>query len=959
MRPLVLLLFFLSGACGLVYEVVWARMLTHVFGTTALAVGTVLAAFMSGLAVGSWLLGRLADREPNPLRLYALLEIAVGITALGAHLLLERITPAYLALYEMCGRSDAMLGVARFLLAFVLVMAPTLLMGATLPVLARFVVTRPTAIGANLSTLYAINTLGAVAGTLAAGFFLIGSFGLSGAVYTAALGNLAIGGVAWAAARSSPPVSRARAGAKAEPAAADSGSVAFSLVFLVLLGLAISGFTSFAYEIYWTRALVFLIGNSTYAVTTMLTAFLLGIALGGYLARFVVDRVADRVALFGWLQLLIGVTSCAALPILFAVADPQAIRLFLGASSDEVGKLLFSRFGVALLVMLIPTTLIGATFPLAARIAVADLQHTGATVGRVYAVNTVGNVLGALLPGLFLLERLGIQRGIQTMVALNLGVALLVLLIRASRVHSLRWAIPAAYLITAIVLYRVPLEFQFPSESESSWHRTLFYREGPSATTKVLLDPENREMHMSVDGIDIGGNEFTEYKQLLLAHLPKLLADDVSNELSIGLGSGILAGESLRHGGVEKITCVEIEPSVVAGAEFFWEDNHGALLDPRMRVVVDDVANFLRTTPDRYQVISADEKTAQDFASNGFSYSAEYYALLGEHLAPGGLVAQWVPTTLPPGQYRMVLRTFTDAFPHVQLWYFLPALKEGAKNTILIGSNARLSLDLPRMRQAMETDTEAFAAIARYGLTTADSVLLHFVADELQIRAAVRDEPLNTLDRPRYEFFSPSEYASPRSTRLAVNHAFLMELRRRSTDTLLASVAEGSEDHRRLQQAVAAEGEFLLGFRRTLAGGTVSQVLQRFDKAMALAPWNDSLRARIFLAYWETGTRYASGNNHPKADEYMQRALSLWGQSAIAHVIHGTILRMLGEEDRALEQIRTATELDPRLVAARRMLADSLLSVGRREEAAVQVRALLEIEPDDVAARETLRHLEH
>ncbi len=308
MRLLVFSLFFFSGAFGLVYQIVWVRMLTHVFGTTATAVGVVLAAFMSGLALGSWLVGKIADREPNPLRLYAILEIGIGVAALAAHVMLGRIMPAYLALHEIAGQSEAMLAAVRFVLAFGLVMIPTFLMGATLPVLARFVVRRLSVAGADLSALYATNTLGAVAGVLVTGFVLIGVFGTHVTVYIAVLGNLVLGLIAWLASRRVAPLSvitEPPPADRTEPAAPVGELLSHRTYVLLLFALFVSGLTSFAYEIYWTRSLVFLLGNSTYALTTMLTAFLAGIALGGYLIRLVVDRVVDRVALFGWIQLLI------------------------------------------------------------------------------------------------------------------------------------------------------------------------------------------------------------------------------------------------------------------------------------------------------------------------------------------------------------------------------------------------------------------------------------------------------------------------------------------------------------------------------------------------------------------------------------------------------------------------------------------------------------------------------
>ncbi len=944
MRPVVLALFFFTGAFGLIYQIVWVRMLTHVFGTTAAAVGTVLAAFMSGLALGSWLLGRAADRSPNPLRIYAFLEIGVGFAALAAHFLLGRITPAYLAWYEISGQSEATLAAARFVLAFGLVMAPTVLMGATLPVLARFVLRRLSAVGADLSTLYAINTIGAVAGTVACGFYLIGTFGIHATVALAVIGNIGAGLLAWFVSLRVAPVPSAQALTPQAADAADAASgepVSRRTFRFLLLALGISGLTSFAYEIYWTRSLVFLLGNSTYAVTTMLTAFLSGIALGGYLARLIVDRVRDRVALFGWVQLLIGVSSVSALPVLFALVEPHAVRTFLGEASGQVVLPMATRLGLALLLMLVPATLIGITFPLMGRIGVVDLRQTSTRVGLIYAVNTFGNVAGALLPAFVLLNWLGIQGGILLMAGLNVCIGCAILAARLVHVRPLRWAVPAAMAGAALVLVRAPLDFQFPSEGEAPTHRVLFYREGPSATTKVFLDPETREKAMSIDGIVIGGTMLTEYKQLLLAHLPKLLVDDVSSELSIGVGSGMLAGESIRHARVRRITCVEIEPSVVAGAAFFERENHGVLDDPRVRIVRDDIANFLQTTSETYRVISADEKTAQEYASNGFSYSREYYALLRARLASGGVLLQWVPTSLPASQYAMILKTFSDSFPHVLLGFFMPALKRGTYNTILIGSNEPVSLDAARMRRYLESEREAFGALARYGLATPEIVLAQFVADGEAIRKAVAAAPDNTLVHPRYEFYSPSDYALPRSRRLVMNIEFLMRLRRAAAPQLLSSIrVQDPAQRARLEAAIAADEAYLTGFRRSLSAVSATEIFRQYDAALARAPWNENLRARILLQYSEIA---ASQRDAGVRAMLMQRAISAYDKSALAHVNYSLALGQMRDMERALQAARTAVDLDPNLIPARRTLAWLLVEAGREQEAETHLRELVKI----------------
>jgi spermidine synthase len=451
-----------------------------------------------------------------------------------------------------------------------------------------------------------------------------------------------------------------------------------------------------------------------------------------------------------------------------------------------------------------------------------------------------------------LLGWLGIQKGILAMAVLNVTLGLVVLslrLLRPSRHPMWRLALPVLLLLCGLFMTRAPRQFQFPAKNEKPWHQTLFYREGQLATTKVYRDPANGEKYMSVDGVVIGGTGNTQFKQLLLAHLPRLLIDDTAQELSVGLGSGILVGESARHPGVQAITAVEIEPSVIEGATWFREENHGVLDDPRLKIVRDDIGNFLRTTKDEYQVISADEKTADEYASNGFSYSLDYYALLLEHLAPGGLVAQWVPTTLPPRQYRMILKTFTHSFPHVQLWNFPPARRMGPFNSILIGSAEPVKIDVTEIDRRFAGEREAFETLAPYGLNSAEALIPHFVADEQLIGDAVATASLNSLDHPRYEFYHPWDYAKDREEKVIANHAFILNLKREAYPDFLASVSVGESNPERLRKTFEAEFRFLEAFQQLLRRIPLAKLYRRLDNTLALAPWNDSLRARIYAQY--------------------------------------------------------------------------------------------------------------
>jgi spermidine synthase len=953
MAGLVFGLFFISGACGLLYEVVWSRMLMLVLGRGALAVGTVLAAFMAGLALGSYLLGRFADRSRNPLRLYGLCEMGVGLTALIASLLLSQITPLYVRIHAALGGSALAFAIIRFLIVFSLLTAPTILMGATLPILSRFVILRLSRVGRELGRLYAINTVGAVVGSFAAGFYLIGRVGLHGTIYLAVAGNLLVGIVSyllsrrysWTTLAAKESAADSAVASSASPAPVCVGSVLTSRI--VLWAFALSGFASFAYEVFWTRSLVIMLGNTTYAFSLMLMAFLSGIALGGYGIRFFVDRVKRPLLLFAAIEVFIGLLSAASLPVLFFIVKSEAVTSFISRMSGRLGLLVFSNFGVALVLMLLPATLIGATLPLVSRIFLSDLKNTGTTVGKVYAVNTLGNVFGALLPGLLILPLFGIQKGILLMAGLNLSLGFMLAFSRRRHVVSLVSSTAVAFVLFVILLPRLTVTFQFPSESQTENDAVLFYKEGGLVTTKVWTSADTAYKLISVDGINIGGTSDSDYKQQILAHLPKLLLKSYRSELSIGLGSGILVGESARHSALKRIVCVEISRGVVEGARYFSKENFGIVDDPRASVVVDDVADFLRTTRERFDIISADEKTAGRYASNSFSYSREYYGLLKQRLAPGGLVIQWMPTELPPSQYTLVLRTFLDSFPHVTLWYFPAVGRFSLPNTFLVGSIERIDADPVWMRRAMESDARAFQGIRKYGLTTADDVLAHFVAGDETLRRSIPPGPVNSFEKPYYEFYSPREYAVPPLQRTLMNHELLMSMIGPDFDRFVRKSVD-SADGERLSAAVKAEGIFLKGYELQLKGWNPMEVFQYYQEAVKTASWDEDLRNQV-VSYLNSlfRTRYFRGD-YSGALALMQEEAEIDPDSAEVHEDYGGMLLSMKEPELAVREFQRALTLNPGLVPARRELGLIYDSQGDAGKAVTEWKQTLQEEPDDV-----------
>ena len=555
-------LFVVSGAAGLIYEVVWSRLLKEIFGVTAYAVAAVLATYLAGLALGSWLLGRRADREPNPLRFYGFLELAVGATAVVGALLLRFLGPFHDAAALRLAPGSPVLLLVRLLLASLVVLPPTFLMGATLPAITRVFVGGLQTVSRDLGALYALNTAGAVAGSLLAGFVLIRGIGVHPTLWLAVATNLAVGLAALALAGRGEPQPAASFEAPA-PDRVDRG---------LLVAVGLSGVVTLALEVLWTRVLVLVLGSSTHAFVTMLSAFLVGIALGSALVRLFAGRLSDPRRAFGWVQAGIAISTLATVPLMNTLVMRAQQWMF-----EVEGRwvaLSLGRFGIAFLIMLVPTTLIGMVFPLAGALGVRRLRALGGELGAVYAALTAGNIAGALLAVFVLLPAAGMQRG--------------VVLVSAASVASAAWAFFPAFRerrlwrapvpgIAAAVLWAGLLAFwqprPFVSIEEGPSDPVRFYQEGLVSTVKVLQRAgDGRQMVMLVDGVRIGqSNAGIDNKQQVLAHFPFLLrpGDPPAHVLSIGLGTGILAGEVARHPGVKEVECVELSPSVIEGAKQF------------------------------------------------------------------------------------------------------------------------------------------------------------------------------------------------------------------------------------------------------------------------------------------------------------------------------------------------------------------------------------------------------
>jgi spermidine synthase len=661
---LLLLCFFLSGFAALLYETAWAREFESVFGTSELAVVSVLAAYMAGLAAGSAVAGRLVTRIRRPVLWYGLLELGIALTALAVPWAIRGATWVQTA--TMGGRavppSAGEVSAAFFYVAvaFAVLIVPTGLMGATLPLLARHAVRRDEEVGRRVGTLYAVNTLGAVAGTSATAFVLLPAMGLRATVYLGA----AINALVFAAAAL---LARRAALATAGPDAVRPAHLTHFHWILPLV--ALSGAVSFSYEVLWTRLIGQIVGGTIQGFATMLGSFLLGIALGSAVAARLA-RSRER-AVRGFAGAQLG-TACLSLLAFLAVGRvPELARAI---DAGHAGALAGNAL-IAALVLLPGSLCIGAVFPFAVRLLARDEAEAGPAAARVYAWNTVGSIIGALAAGFFLVPALGFEGTLSLAVALNLGMALVAAAAFKPTARLVAGLAVAGLAALAIVRPETPwtvLRHSSMLQNTNAWSGELAYF-GVGRSSTVLLLEQRNGWRLTTNGlpesliVDDGPTPLDQEPARWLGMLPAILRPDLRDVLVIGLGGGITV-EAVPSS-VETITVIELEEEVVSAHEWLADRlGRSPLHDPRVHLVVNDARGALQLTDARYGAIVS-QPSHPWTAGASHLYTREFFALAADHLEPGGVFVQWIGLAfVDEALLRSLVATLLDVFPHVAVF---------------------------------------------------------------------------------------------------------------------------------------------------------------------------------------------------------------------------------------------------------------------------------------------------
>jgi spermidine synthase len=705
---------------------------------------------MMGLALGSAAAGRFADRVQRPLRSFAIAEALVAVAALSTPVLLDAVELLYVRLYPNLSGTPALVTLIRFALSFAILIVPTTLMGATLPLVVKSALGRDSVLGRQISLLYAFNTGGAIVGALVAGLWLVPQLGIEWSFRIGALANLIVSAGAFALSSAFEKRAAVSVPASADqpvPVTTPPNPASSSIVHtLVLLTFAVSGFASFALEIVWFRLLVVLLQPTTYAFTVMLATVLAGIAIGSALATPLMNRRRlNPLALLAILEVVVALTSILSMAVVgrAGAVHGWAAPLFAG------GRLAyFGPMAVTSIAAIFPVALMmGMAFPIGIALWAGDVsdKRAGERVGFIYAVNVAGAVAGSLLTGFALLPLLGSRVALIVISTLSLMTGLLLLSQLKRRMRALAGG-AVAVLAFVTIASSTPdpvtslLYDRFPGQVQ-------VWRNEDGHATVTILRRASRFAQNMINYLYINGMHQASDEPSMVAYhrtigtLGLAIQPEPRKALVIGAGGGATAGAVGAYSPQLDVDVIELSPAVVAAAGQFGGINHDLLRRTNVHVHIDDGRNYMLLTAKRYDIVTADV-ILPVHAGAGNLYSAEYYRLMSRVLNNHGIAVQWIGSGTMT-EYKLIMRTFLSVFPHTTLW---------EHGTLMVGSRRPLMLDQEVFERKLANE-DSRRALESMGLGSFNAMLSRYVAGPDEMRAFVGEGTILTDDRPLTEYF--------------------------------------------------------------------------------------------------------------------------------------------------------------------------------------------------------------
>ena len=732
-------LIFLSGAAALIYELIWFRMLNIIFGVSGFAVATVVSVFLLGIGIGSIIFGKLAEKTKNTLKMYAYIELGIAVFSILSFIIIQYTSIFDLIFFYSYNNLNLyLLSAVRFLITVIILIIPSIGIGGTIPLVAKYLLKSNQKLGSQFSSIYLINTLGAFVGTMMTGFVLVQYLGVTKTFFVAALTNVIIFLIIiiFAKRKVNDQILIYNVNnSKRDDEGANKMRIMLPILFL-------TGFITLGYELLWVRVLTNFGSATTFSFTLILGGFLIGFTSGGlFIAQFI-DKIKKLLRHFALYSISIAIVGGLILYIL------SRLHFFYSNVTGTYQQLITESW-LGFIFSVIISIFMGILFPLGVRLYVGNKNEIGKKIGVAYFINTLGAVFGSLATGFFLIPLLGIKVTATILISLNLMIAAFLIIKKIQK-----RLVPAAALIISVIL----LVFLI-NASSNTYHRIaddqqeLYYAEGVSATVTVQSVGEGESAYkiLYVDSQGVASTHPTGIIDAkMLAHLPLFLASEASNAVTVGYGSGGTSYSMLLH--EVEVVALEIEERVIDASREFIELNHYAETNPSLSIIIDDARNYLNNVDRQFDIIVTDV-TNLKYKSNPNLYTTDYFEIMRNKLTNKGIAAAWVPLGgLSFNDLQILTASFQSVYPHTTIWFFN---REPTGFLILIGTPDKLHINIDELASKM---TEPVAEDLRtIGINNEFEMAATLLLGERDVAKLVQDVQLHTDDRPILEF-SDLEY---------------------------------------------------------------------------------------------------------------------------------------------------------------------------------------------------------
>jgi len=1002
---LILTLFFLSGFCGLLYEITWTRLISSILGNSTDAITITLAAFMGGLAIGGYAGGKVADRHNNPLRLYGILEGLVGLYALALPFLLRSTRPLLASFYQNAQTSPITMIMVKFAVCFAVLVIPTALFGAMIPLLSKFLVHQLDQVSSVVGKLYGLNLLGSTFGALATGLWLIPNLGVSKTIYLAVLIEFLIcvwvlalsktaGGIEATTLQSRPntPPDTLQSG---QDTASDSACVSDSGTDSNLRSpshiipvMAICGATAMIYELTWTRAIIMMIGSTVYAFSIILTAFIGGLALGSLFLARLLDKRKDLLLIFGLLQIGIG-GAAISMATFFEKLSLIVIPIFSLFGNSFVTLQSIELSGLFLL-MLIPSLMLGILFPLLSTMYVRSTSRVGGGgvfigneerflpggqsrfpvgggVGITFMANSLGAIVGVVASGLILIPAIGIQNTILAAAVVNVLLGSSALLF-CSSISTIKKALAIPLLLGCT------LAFCF---TQPQWNKALvsggpyiygriyaslnrdpstkmtdivkgqsdllFYEEDAQTTVAVKKD-KTEQLFLQLNGKTDASSREDNCTQRVMAHIPLLLHPNPREVMVLGLGSGMTLNAAEKYP-IEHLDCLEISPAVLKACTAYFSDVNGrALEDPRLRVIIRDGREHLALTDQKYDLIISQPSSPWIAGMSGL-LTRDFFQLCKERLREHGICCVWFQTYNMdlPGS-KSVAKAFGQVFPSMSIWEARPGV-----DYLLIGSPDEIKVDYQLLQQKM-AEERLQAELKSIGMPRPIDLMARFVMSEAGVSRYAEGVVPHTDDNSILEFKTPKLlYRESMNTQMeALNALRGVDLASLLTVSAV-SAAEAVSIKDSLPKIFEAQKHYALA-EVYLLKNMQEEGARELKEAYLQDPEDTRIKERYYRLLLATAATCTAKGMHEVAAQILQSAIKVNPDGADGYLNLGLAYFNTGQFEAAIQQFQSALLAQPDNVQAHLNLGAAYLRSNRMEEAIQENLAALRIKPDLVNA---------